>query len=192
MAYYPSTGNGVVIGGNGNASSLVPDSGNVSFAQSALMASGATGDTPGQALVGAGNASELATGADDMIGVSGDTANGYELDLYTNGLCTGCAFAGGYGWDETLATQAPDGTADWQNYALATARPGGNPGATVLFALDKATGALYESTNPSQSATSSPPPSSRSPAPRTRTYTRTSVTGFTQLPRAASALTIRP
>ncbi len=72
MAYYPSTGNGVVIGGNGNASSLVPDSGNVSFAQSALMASGATGDTPGQALVGAGNASELATGADDMIGVSGD------------------------------------------------------------------------------------------------------------------------
>jgi hypothetical protein len=154
MAYYPSTGNGVVIAGNGNASSLVPDSGNVSTAQNALMASGATGDTPGQALVGAGNASELSTGADDLIGVSGDTANGYELDLYTNGLCTGCAFAGGYGWDETLATQAPDGTADWQNYALATAQPGGNPSATVLFALDKATGALYESTNPSQSATS--------------------------------------
>jgi hypothetical protein len=154
MAYYPSTGNGVVIAGNGNASSLVPDSGNVSIAQSALMASGDTGDTPGQALVGAGNASELSTGADDMIGVSGDPTNGYELDLYTNGLCTGCAFAGGYGWDETLAIQAPDGTADWQNYALATAQPGGSPGATVLFALDKATGALYESTNPGQSATS--------------------------------------
>jgi len=154
MAYYPSTGNGVVIAGNGNASSLVPDSGNVSFAQGGLMASGDTGDTPGQALVGAGNASELSTGADDMIGVSGDSTNGYELDLYTNGLCTGCAFAGGYGWDEALATQAPDGTADWQNYALTTAQPGGNPSATVLFALDNATGALYESTNPSQSATS--------------------------------------
>jgi Concanavalin A-like lectin/glucanases superfamily len=154
MAYYPTTGNGVIIAGNGNASSLAPVSGNVSFAQSGLMASGDTGDTPGQALVGAGNASELSTGTDDMIGVSGDSTNGYELDLYTNGLCAGCAFAGGYGWDETLATQAPDGTADWQNYALATAQPGGNPGATVLFALDKSTGALYESTNPSQSATS--------------------------------------
>ncbi len=153
MAYYPRTGNGVIIAGNGNASSLVPSSGNVSTAQSGLMASADNGDTP-SVLVGAGNASELSTGTDDLIGISGDSVNGYELDLYTNGLCTGCAFGGGYGYNQTLATQAPDGTADWQNYALATAQPGGSPSAVVLFALDKATGALYESTNPSQSASS--------------------------------------
>src|SRR5690348_4398194 len=32
MAYYPATGNGVVIAGNGNSSSLEPTSGNVSTA----------------------------------------------------------------------------------------------------------------------------------------------------------------
>jgi hypothetical protein len=155
MAYYPATGNGVVIAGNGNASSLEPVSGNVSTAQSAQMTNnnGAIPGTAlvgaGNALVGAGNASELATGTDDMIGIAGN-----ELDLYTNGLCTGCAFGGGYGYNETLSTMAPDGSADWNSYVLATAQPGGNPSATVLFALDTATGAVYESTNPSQSASS--------------------------------------
>jgi hypothetical protein len=152
MAYYPQTGNGVIIAGNGNSSSLVPSSGNTSTAQGGLLASSDNADTP-QVLVGAGNASELSTGTDDLIGISGDSVNGYELDLYTNGLCTGCAFGGGYEYNQTLATQAPDGTADWQNYALATAQPG-NASAVVLFALDKPTGALYESANPSQAATS--------------------------------------
>jgi hypothetical protein len=153
MAYYPQTGNGEIIAGNGNSSPLVPSSGAVSTAQSGLMAS-AIGDTPSPVLVGAGNASEIGTGTDDLIGISGDSVNGYELDLYTNGLCAGCAFGGGYEWNQTLATQAPDGSADWQNYTLATAQPGGNASAVVLFALDKSTGALYESTNPGQSATS--------------------------------------
>lgn len=147
MAYYPATGDGVVIAGNGNASPLEPGSGNLSTVDSDLM-TGATGDDP-SVLVAAGNASELGTGADDLIGISGDATNGYELDLYTNGQCAECSAGGDYAYDTTLATQAPDGTDDWQNYSLATAQPGGNPGAVVLFALDT-TGVLYECTTPDQ------------------------------------------
>jgi hypothetical protein len=150
MAYYPATGNGVVIAGNGNASPLEPGSGNLSTVDSDLM-TGATGDDP-SVLVAAGNASEIGTGADDLIGISGDATNGYELDLYTNGQCAECSAGGDYAYDTTLATQAPDGTDDWQNYSLATAQPGGNPGAVVLFALDTATGTLWQYTNSSQSA----------------------------------------
>ena len=151
MAYYPATGNAEVIAGNGNSSSLTPDTEHATLITADLMQSLANGDDPTQ-LVAAGNASELGTGTDDLIGVTGDSANGYELDLYTNGLCTDCAALGGYTWNTTLSTQAPDGTSDWGSYTLATAQPGGNPAATVLFALDIATGALYESTNPTQSA----------------------------------------
>jgi hypothetical protein len=77
----------------------------------------------------------------------GNTTNpsNYELDLYTNGQCGGCEDPGGYGYDETLTITAPDGTGDWNNYTLATA---GNPASTILFALDTATGALYECTSP--------------------------------------------
>ena len=152
MAYYPATGNAEVIAGNGNSSSLTPDTEHATLITADLMQSLANGDDPTQ-LVAAGNASELGTGTDDLIGVTGDSANGYELDLYTNGLCTGCAYPGGYTWNTTLSTQAPDGTSDWGSYTLATAQPGGNPAATILFALDTATGALYESANPAQSPT---------------------------------------
>lgn len=50
-----------------------------------------------------------------------------------------------------VANQAPDGTADWNNYALAAdqlpdaADPNGDPANIALLAVDKATGALYQS-----------------------------------------------
>jgi len=156
MAYYPSgtyVGDGVVIGGPGDAAPLVPYSGNNwSFPNGALIdPTYANADNP-FVLVGAGDASEGNTGLDDLIGILGDTSSsdggtGYELDLYS------ASTIGQYGWDQVLSTTAPDGTADWNNYTLATAQPGGNASAVVLFALDKATGALYESVNPSCDAT---------------------------------------
>lgn len=154
MAYYPSgtyAGDGVIIGGPGGASPLIPYSGNVwSFSDGQLNdPTYANQDNP-SVLVGAGNASEQPTGLtglDDLIGILGDTSasdggTGYELDLYS------ATTTGQYLWDQVLSATAPDGSADWNNYALATAQPGGNSGAVVLFALDKATGALYESVNP--------------------------------------------
>ena len=156
MAYYPSgtyEGDGVIVGGPGDASPLIPYAGNVwGFSGGQLTdPTYANQDNP-FVLVGAGDASEQATGLDDLIGILGDTSGsdggtGYELDLYS------ATTTGQYLWDQVLSTTAPDGTADWNNYALATAQPGGNPSAVVLFALDKATGALYESVNPTCDAT---------------------------------------
>jgi len=159
MAYYPSgtyAGDGVIIGGSGDASPLIPSSGNVfGFSTPLTDPYAAAQDNP-SLLVGAGDASEELASIDDLIGILGDPVNGYELDLFSVsglGTCSGSSSAGGYGYCETLSTTAPDGTADWNNYALATAQPGGNSSAVVLFALDKATGALYESVNPTCNTT---------------------------------------
>jgi hypothetical protein len=140
-------GSGAVIAGNGNASALVPDSAHASRLSGDELQND-LGDDPGPQLAGAGNASEIGTGTDDLIGVAGDPTDGYELDLYTNGLCAGCAAPGGYLFDTTLSLAGPGGSS-WKNFTLATAQPGGGPGATVLFALNNSTGALWKSSNPS-------------------------------------------
>ncbi len=176
MAYYPSgpfEGTGKIIAGNGNASSLVPNSTNLSLADPDLMQNPVTGAYP-TGLVGAGNASGLDTGTDDLIGISGNSTSpdNYELDLYTNGQCGGCAQAGGYGYDETLTITSPDGASDWNNYALATA---GNPASTVLFALNTATGTLYECASPAALASG------------TATWTQLTVPWGASPPKLASA-----
>jgi Concanavalin A-like lectin/glucanases superfamily len=161
MAYYPTgndAGNGTIIAGTGDASPLRPASGNLwNISSDGPLTDPDYGnpDNPvvPSVLVAAGDASEQATGLDDLIGILGtspsDGGTGYELDLFS------ATTTGQYGFTQMLSAQAPDGTADWNNYALATAQPGGstNPDATpgdmvALFALDKATGALYESVNP--------------------------------------------
>jgi hypothetical protein len=162
MAYYASgthAGNGVIIGGQGDASPLVPAD---NWAVPSVALSDPFFANPADyptVLAGAGDASETAAGMDDLIGVLGDSTNGYELDLFSvsgSGQCSGDGVAGGYGYCQTLSTTAPDGTADWNNYALATAQPAGNPDAVVLFAQDKVTGALYVSINSSCNETVSP------------------------------------
>ena len=97
-------------------------------------------------LVGAGNASQSNAGLDDLIGVYGDSASGYELDLFT----TSPGQQGNYSYFSTLtpaATGGPDGN-PWNDFQLATAQPGGNASAAVLFALDTKNGELWESVNP--------------------------------------------
>lgn len=144
MAYYPSTGNGVIIDGSGNGNNtsldLAPYSGRVAQVKAGDMENFATSATPTD-LVAAGNASGLSTGTDDLIGIT----SGVELDLYTDSTCTGCATGESYEYYATITTTAPDGDTDWNNYSLATA---GNPASTVLFALDTGTGALYEDKGP--------------------------------------------
>ena len=158
MAYYPSgshAGAAQIIGGTGDGSMLQPYSGNLWSIAAGMLTDpffANPSDSPAD-LVAAGNASELSAGADDLIGILGDPASGYELDLYSIAGLSGSNVTGGYGYDTTLSTQTPNGGTDWNNYTLATAQPGGNPAATVLFALDTATGALWESTNPTASQT---------------------------------------
>jgi len=150
LAYYPSgirAGAAEIIGGPGDGSVLQPFSGNVWNLPIGALQNPNTGDNPSR-LVAAGNASLLGTGTADLIGISGDAANGYELDLFTSCICSGKGNPTNYSVYQTLSVTAPDGTADWNNYSLDVAQPGG---IAELFALDTATGALYESTNPTQS-----------------------------------------
>jgi hypothetical protein len=149
MAYYPATGSGEIVAGDGTAGTLQPVSGNVSTVKTANMQNPNTGANAVQ-LVAAGNVSGLSTGTDDLLGISGNSTspNNYELDLYTNGYCASCASTGGYLWNLALTITAPDGTSDWNNYTLATAA---NPASTVLFALNASTGALWECATPYQS-----------------------------------------
>lgn len=148
MAYYTSgthAGNGVVIPGDGSATSLNPTGTDADDVMAAYMA-GPSG-TPSQ-LVGAGQAGSgqpgvPPTATDNLIGIAG----GVELDLYSEIGCRGC----GYGYQATLTLTAPDGTAStsttsaWSHYTIAATHTGAT---TSLFALNTTTGALYETTGP--------------------------------------------
>ena len=103
--------------------------------------------------------------------------NGYSLDLFTDTTGGGPT---GYGYDNyVLSAQSPDGASpsDWNNFTLATAQPGSNPSATVLFALNTTTGALYESVNPSPGTQCS----SYTPIPATCTLIGTPQSTWTQI-----------
>ena len=150
MAYYPtgsSAGVGSIVYGTGDDLPLNPADAQRTMPADQLVdyTLNQTGDFPAT-LVAAGDASLTATGIADLIGISGDPTGGYQLDLYTT--CGGCS-ADGYTYTTTLAGPAdsPDGLGDWNNFTLATAQPSGK---TVLFALKKTTGELWESTNPAQ------------------------------------------
>jgi len=167
---YNGANNGIIIQGTGNTGPISPYSGQVQsvtandWCDETLVAACAnaspTAPVPTD-LVYAGNASEQdpsgATNGADVIGIWGSSSTGYELNLYT-------AFeTGGYGLQTVLSStqtmDSPDGTADWQDYSLATAElpdaafPNGDPSDTVLLALDTqpgnaGSGKLYESVNP--------------------------------------------
>jgi hypothetical protein len=167
MAYYPpgttnpdaAPGTGVIIGGTGDQSTLVPASGNIYTIQPSELNDPSLCDPvtpcPPTDLVAAGNASQIGTGVNDLIGIAGNSS-GYELALFTSGLCSGCGVPGQYTFDATLSTTAP-GTDSWQNYTLATAQPGCYPGHTstcnqgnvMIFALDTSTGRLWDTTTSS-------------------------------------------
>jgi len=162
LAYYASgthAGNGVIIGGQGDTSPLVPAD-NWAIQSGALSDPNFTNpDDYPTVLVGAGDASETASGRDDLIGILGDSTSS-ELALFSvSGAneCEGDGTTGGYGFCEQLSATAPDGTADWDNYSLATAQPAGNSSAVVLFALDHATGVLWVSVNPTCNEVASSP-----------------------------------
>ena len=133
LLYYPSgnfAGGGVILHGSGDGSALPPTS-NVAIFQGALT--DANGDNPLQ-LVNA-YASIYGTGQPDLLATSGDPANGYYLDYYQDGFGPGTFF-------NTFAIHSPtpDGTADWNQWTLATLSYSGGVG---IFLWNESTGALY-------------------------------------------------
>jgi hypothetical protein len=172
LAYNPSTGNGEIVTGSGTAASLQPNGNVATFFGGTLVDPNVNGGSDNAIdVVAAGDASELCPSMDDLVGIAGDAASGYELDLWTTASPDGFGTAGGYGFVQPLATTAPDGSPDWQNYTLATAQlPDSgdqvgcanptteaisNPDDVALFALNKTTGAIYETTNPNVNANQS-------------------------------------
>ncbi len=146
IAYYAASGTGELIPGIGIDATLQSEPTNITEIPSVAWSDGNfanPSDVPAT-LVAAGNASQTGTGVTDLIGAYGDSANGYELNLYT----ANPGGPGSYGLLQVLSPgPGPDGTA-WNNFALATVQPGGNASAAVLLALDTTNGQLWESTNP--------------------------------------------
>jgi len=149
MAYYPpgnsagvTAGTGILVFGNGNASALDPS--HNYLVSSSLMGATPMGNAPVQ-LTAAGNASGMATGTEDLIGIDQDGAGHAELDLFTNGTSPQGATAGGYGFCNTITATAPGGSSDtWAHYLITTA----GSSAQLLFALNTSTHVLYETTSP--------------------------------------------
>lgn len=151
VAYIPSSGTLQMIGGPGTGASLDPESGNVAtlpgdvFPLGDLFLNGGN-DNPAD-LAAAGNASLQNTGISDLVGILGDPADGYELNIYT--ATPGGAFENGYNIQASTGPgNGPDGAPWGPDWALQVAQPGGQ---AVLFALDRANGQLWESVNPGQS-----------------------------------------
>ncbi|MFD9322883.1 hypothetical protein ACFWDQ_35420 [Streptomyces sp. NPDC060053] len=139
LVYFPSgtyAGSGVVVKGNGDGSPLNPVSGNTINIHGGSLQD-VYGDNPVQ-LASAGSISGRNTGFPDLIGISGDSANGYALNLYASGFNAGLFFP------VALNATTPDGTADWNDWTVATAQlptPGGGS-STAMFLWNKSTGEL--------------------------------------------------
>ena len=134
LLYYPAgndAGGGVVIAGSGDGSPLIPISGNA-YTISAGSLSDANGDNPLQVVNAYG--SIYGTGLPDLVATSGDPVNGYYLDYYAAGA------PGAYINTFAIHAPTPDGTADWNDWTLATLSYSGGTG---LFMWNGQTGALY-------------------------------------------------
>jgi hypothetical protein len=140
MLYYPSgfagqsefAGEGEVLAGPGDGSALnsVPQS-NCVFSSGQLA--DLNGDNPLQ--VANAYASLNGSGLPDLLATSGDPVNGYSLDYYINGFGP-CVFFQTF----ALSTVTPDGTADWNDWTLATLSDASGTG---MFLWNQSTGALY-------------------------------------------------
>ena len=134
LVYDPSgndAGGGLVVRGTGDGSAL-PGIANDAVSLFPGTFADANGDNPLQ-LVNA-YASLYDTGVPDLLATAGDPANGYYLDYYED---QGPGF---YFNTFAIHTPTPDGTADWNQWTLATLSYSGGTG---MFLWNESTGALY-------------------------------------------------
>ncbi|MEU9446441.1 FG-GAP-like repeat-containing protein [Streptomyces sp. NPDC048304] len=128
-------GSGKVINGSGDGSALNPTNDPHNVAAEGLFDYNC--DSPVQ-LANAGTTSNSGEPYPDLIGISGDSTNGYTLDVYQ---------AQGFidSWVALpLTVKSPDGTMDWNNWTLATMQlpTSGGGSSTAMFLWNKSTGQL--------------------------------------------------
>lgn len=131
LVYYPATGTGAVISGNGDGSALAThDNSNVhdidAFTDDTLV------DDPPSQIANAG-ATAGTQSYPDLLGTFGET-----LTLYK------CQGAVGSWTGHPLTVNSPDGTADWSSWTLASMQlpPDSSSPGTALFLWNKSTGQL--------------------------------------------------
>lgn len=136
LVYFPGTGGGAVYPYLDNGQPISTASGSETSISPGTFQD-FNGDNPSQ-LANAGSISGSGSTIPDLIGTAGDPANGYALDLYQAG-----AGAGFYN-EITLNATTPDGTADWNNWTIATMQlPKGNgTSSTAMYLWKRSTGEL--------------------------------------------------
>ncbi|WP_280723211.1 hypothetical protein [Kitasatospora sp. MAA4] len=137
LVYYPTgihAGGGLVLRGNGTGAPLAAGGNTITSGTFQDF----NGNNPTQ-LADAGTTSGGSTGFPDLLGVLGDAANGYGLDLYQGGTVVGQ-----YQFPVALNVNTPDGTADWNNWTIATTQLPATGGgtSTAMYLWKKSTGEL--------------------------------------------------
>ncbi|MGW2650034.1 LamG-like jellyroll fold domain-containing protein [Streptomyces sp. NPDC001393] len=147
LVYYPPStttqvadaGGGLLVNGSGDGSPLSPADNTHEVPSVGLW--DYNSDSPIQ-LANAGMTSGSSGGFrspyPDLIGTSGDPTHGYTLNVYKADQGIGSWVA----WPFTV--NSPDGTADWNNWTLATMQlpSSGGGSSTAMFLWNKSTGRL--------------------------------------------------
>jgi hypothetical protein len=152
LVYYPSgthAGTAEILPGNGDGSAL-------DAANPTDVLSGALNDSFGDAPIQLADADDVTgdntggqTAYPDLVGISGDTTDGYYLNIYTGDTGTLGSYGSGAGGVDNsvqlLTTPTPTGGTDWQNWTLATTQlPSGSPTpGTAMYLWNSTTGDLY-------------------------------------------------
>jgi hypothetical protein len=130
FVYNPVTGGGLVLPGSADGSPL--DYNGVTVVSSRQLEDPITHDSPLR-ITGGLDASNVDNGHDGLFAITGDATNGYALD-YDEPLYVG------FDPLRLSAALTPDGTADWNEWTLATAQ---TPGGIDMFLWNESTGRLY-------------------------------------------------
>ncbi|MGI8335739.1 hypothetical protein ACRYCC_37815 [Actinomadura scrupuli] len=137
LFYVPSgtyRGRGSLLSGSGDGSVVDPIAGN--FSASGDYLADSNGDWPLQ-LANAYNAEGVPGHLDDLITITGSDQNGYHL-TYFESRATDILLLGAP--QLTITANTPDGTADWQNWTLATTKTASG---TAMYLRKQSTGQLY-------------------------------------------------
>ncbi|MFI2664653.1 LamG-like jellyroll fold domain-containing protein [Micromonospora carbonacea] len=136
LVYYPAANpfRAELIAGNGDGSVLRPERVENQFGIEGSLLDDPNGKPPIQ-LANAGDSRQAGSGYPDLIGTSGDTANGYFLTYYPN-----FGIPGGYLGTQHTTASTPTGGTDWNNWRIATAEASDG---TAMLLWNRTTGALH-------------------------------------------------
>lgn len=130
FVYNPNTGGGLILPGSGDGSALNYEG--VTVVDSGWLADPITGDKPLR-ITGGLDASKVGNGHDGLFAITGDSTHGYALD-YDEPMYIGFTPL------QITGTTTPDGTADWNEWTLATAQTATG---IDMFLWNQTTGGLY-------------------------------------------------